>query len=440
VDAQGRRKEALDAYRRHLSDLETLARRAPEDAGLAVSLSKAHGLLGTALVRQNDLEGALAHQRESERIAQRAVRPGADPVDARDAWLAATTRVGQAHVFRGEFAEALATQGHALERAEALSRAEPGDDRWRRRSVEARLGSISPLAKTGDVAAAQRTYDEVRAALERERAADPGNERWSELLAILEARLADALIPLRRYEEALVHTQAGLAIAEPLAARDETNAKRIHLVVDLADRASAALWSLHRREEAVAERRKTVAASERLLARDPSNPTWRQMLGFNVRRLSEVERGMGRDRASLEAAERARGILEPLAREFPDDAAVVVDTAFVGWEIVLARYRLGEREAARSALGTARERVHAVSSRWLPSDYGGVLLATARTLDPRDAGDRAEALRRLDELDALLNAGEFGPPDEPRSRDLGGRGRALRAEIEAVSTGTPPGR
>ena len=430
ADAQGRRKEALDAYRGHLADLEALARRAPADAALAVSLAKAHGLLGNSLVRQNDLDGALAQQQASERIAGGAVERGTDQAEARDAWLAATTRVGQMHVFRGEFAEALAAQGRAIERAEAYSRAEPGDDRWRRRVVEARLGSIAPLAKTGDLAAAQRTYEEVRRALERDRAADPANERWPELLAVLEARLADVLIPLRRHEEALVHARAGLAIAEPLAARDETNAKRLHLVVDLADRASAALWAMQRKEEAAVERRKTVTASERLLARDPSNPTWRQMLGFNVRRLSEVERGMGRDRASLEAAERARSLLDPLSREFPDDAAVVIDAAFVEWEIALARYRLGEREVARSALRAALERVESVSRRWPPNGYGGVLLTTARTLDPerrrtgpkrcggwtssRRCWTRVPSARRTNR--GCRTSETSGVHDEPRSR------------------------
>ena len=419
-DAQGDRATGLSIFEDHLRDLDRLANAAPTDRRVRTQRARAQLLVGHALVRQNDVAHALAAVRRAKDLADALLTGSAGDEAAED--LAIEIRLDEAQYldWSGDANAAVDVARAALTRTRHLESDDPTDLRWRRRTADAYLRLIVPLARTGDVEGAVASYRDAERILEHESAADPADERWSERRVVLAVRISDALVRAGRHAEALEILSPAVERAETLVKRDPSSGQRLHLVVDATDRTSAVLAALNDAVGSLGARRRNVEASEALAARDPGNTVWRMILGLNRVRLGEALAAGSDHESARDTYEAAAKVLAPLASRFPDDDDLQTASAGAlvggGRARALAGDHAGGVDEARRGVGLFVAAVaRAKPGGELPFRLGQARFVLAGLLDPGDPTERREALAVLGELLAWARSVPRPPASGPNS-------------------------
>jgi tetratricopeptide (TPR) repeat protein len=390
LQAQGRLKEALAAYRASAAIAERVATEQlrKELAGkaeresvltgrqrdLAARYIKA-GDVAIALTEKGALDDALESYQASLAIDQRLA--AADRNDARWQYglLVAHEKIGDVFRVQGELEQALASYRSGQAIAEALLAAEPGNLAWRKAfSVsQIKVGDVLAFAgKSEEALASYRLSNSIAERVTTERATDPGIAAWQHHLAISHDRIGSVL-----------HAQGDLVAA----------LREYRISVTIAGRASSA---------------------------DPANSAWQRDLGIAHEHLGEVLQALGDLPGALKEFEGKRAIVARLAEAEPGNS---------GWQYDLgnSHARIGVVLEARGSFDAALKEYEAclaIGRRFVAADPGNAQwqrdlavsyqrLAEARLRLGKTAQALAEMRRGRDIIAALVEASQSSPDATP---------------------------
>jgi tetratricopeptide (TPR) repeat protein len=223
--AEGKRAEALDAYRASLAIRDALAR---QDAGNALwqrDLSVSHIKLGDVLRAEGKRPEALAAYRASLAIREALTRQDAGNAEWQRDLSVSYIKLGNVLLAEWNQREALDAYGAGLAIAEVLARKEPGNVEWQRDLLVGHNKVGDVLFAEGKRAAALDAYRASLKIAEALALHDAGNAEWQRDLSVSHDRIGDVLLAEGKRAEALEAYRAGLAIAEALARADAGNAE-----------------------------------------------------------------------------------------------------------------------------------------------------------------------------------------------------------------------
>jgi eukaryotic-like serine/threonine-protein kinase len=356
----------------------------------------AHGTtqywLGAVAMRRADYPAALGWWQAYSEVARRLVE--LDPADLEHRAEIVYTESNLGSVLRrmGRLDEARDRFAIALEEVQTLADEHPQDGRFQR-DLATTLQQNAVLARqNGELDRARALFERQAGIAERALSADGSILEWRRERARALLFLLGATIELGDDDAALALTDEVCPRLEQLAAEDPDHTGTLRDLATCEGRAAA--LRLRRGELATASalvRRRLERAGS--LARD--NPTdVRRQLDWAEALLgaSELELARGAASAALARAQGARGIVEPLQEERPDDETVAVAAAGAWWAVGAALAGLGRDGEARRAFEEAARTIepHAAGSRD-PEVLGAWSLALLQ-LDPTRA---REALERL---------------------------------------------
>ncbi|HTA66611.1 MAG TPA: serine/threonine-protein kinase [Xanthomonadaceae bacterium] len=205
------------AYRQDIALWTALQRDGVHDAGRG--LAQAQAGLATALFWNNKFEDALALYARSQATMQ-AAGPGGSPVTYELFLGSDEVNRGEALDWLGRYDEARVMVRHALDRYLALQRANPDDSTVRHAVAMAWMKLSEDMYDLTDKAPVLDASEHARAILQTEVATDPADMRARRLLALSEQESGDALVGLKRYDEAMARYQSALKGEQDMVARD----------------------------------------------------------------------------------------------------------------------------------------------------------------------------------------------------------------------------
>ncbi len=305
--------EALNNYRKSMAIARQVSRSDPKNPAAARNLALDEGRIGLILTAKGEPTKALEHLRAAQASLE-TLRRG-NPANASDCedLSGLYNRIGDAlgestMVNIDDKAGALENYRKSLGLETECAGIEA--DASRRRSL-ARDSEVTRL-KIADVLMALQRYGEALdgyraslAGLEKLSLEDPENADLRRAVSVVYGRLADCSGKMGRVRDALDFERKDLAIGEKLLAVDPSNFQAIEDVAagyrnlgDLLARGGA-------NEEAVAHDRKSLAWIERLLAIQPDNMLWRDNLAETLLVLSDLLSRRGETQESRRMALRS---------------------------------------------------------------------------------------------------------------------------------------
>ena len=368
---------ALRLYRAAMAGTGEAIQRNPDDPQRLFDHAQNVFYVGEIAHERGDSKTAESYMREYKRLAERMVALGPDNMKWRMEVQYAEANLGAVLYDQRRFAEAATQFQEALNTIEAISKADPGNDEYRKNVAES-------LAWLGDARQAVGEYGAAIAA----------RQRGVALLQGLYARTGDVdyrqrLVPAQRmlgnlYEErgqaaaALEQYRAAVAHAERLAATEPDNAEWLEYGYLARLYLARQLFLAGQSAEAVAQANAACQVVRHLLTRDGSNATWRNGLSscLVVQGHLALESG-----AKAEAVNFARQSIAA-AQSGPAPGGDAVTRAFV---LAQAYTLLGDGERALGNQDAAQAAwQHALST--IPDGI---------TERPDEMADRAKILTRL---------------------------------------------
>jgi tetratricopeptide (TPR) repeat protein len=379
--AQGRRRDALAAYRMSAAIAERVTTEPPNTAPRSetaqrsdsttprsettsrhLDLAARHVKAGDAAVQQGLLDDALESYQAGLAVDQRLAT--ADRSDPR--WqhglLIAHEKIGDVFRVQGELEQALASYRAGQGVAETLLAAEPGSLAWKRAfsvSVsQIKIGDV--LALAGKPFEAMASYRVSNGIAERVTSTDPGNAAWQNHLAITHDRIGSVLHAHGDLVAALRQYRVSIDIASRAAAVDPANSVWQRDLGIAHEHAGEALLALGHPKEALAEFEAKRAIVARLAQVEPQNPGWTYDLGNSHARIGYVLEARGRFAEALTEYEECLKIGRSFVAADPGNAQWQRDLAVSYQRLAEARLRQGKTTQALAEMRRGRDIVAAL--------------------------------------------------------------------------------
>ena len=317
--AQGQLNQAIEAFRRSLSDAELLTRNDPDNNDARFLLGQAQFWIAYVYRERGDLDRTLqylqAYRDTSKKLVQR------EPQN--EIWLQelgyAYTNLGTVFYSRGDAAKALEQLQGAQAIAEALLVRSPDDLTLSFDLAEATSWVGSALSASGDLAGALEQFREEVAIKNRLIKADSRNTQWKRRLSLARRRVGEILEAQGKMEEALSSFRAGLEISAKLVSLDPSNKnwQRDNALLHAATgRIQLATGSVQQGLASFARHNGIIQA---LLTDDAGKVRWQRDLASGLILAGNAFRSVGDREAADSAASEAVGVLDGLLTEHPDD-------------------------------------------------------------------------------------------------------------------------
>ncbi len=226
---------------------------------------------------------------------------------------------------------------------------------WHRALLAEIVGDLPSARRWAD-----RTVETARAASEEE----PASTECPRNLSVAHNTLGDVLRAQGDLSGALAAYRAGLAIAEPLAARDPSRALWQRDLSVSHDRIGDVLGAQGDLSGALTAYRASLAIRERLAVQDPSHTQWQRDLSVSHERIGDVLGAQGDLSGALTAHRASRAICERLAGQ---------DPSHTGWQrdLSVSHERIGDvlrLQGDGSGALTAYRASHAIAERLAAQD------------------------------------------------------------------------
>ncbi len=297
--------------------------------------------------------------------------------------------------------------------------------------LRARLhGRIGDLQRfNGDTGAALESYERMRGLAEARIELAPDSEPAARMLGEVDSKTGDVLFSVGRTEEALESYDRSLEELRGAHGRGSLR-DRMLLHAQIGDMHA----SLHDLEQAGVHLNEGVSIAERLVGESPLDAQARRDLASVLAKLGYVELSAGRPRDALAHYQGALGISEELAEADPADRIALRDLGLAHGKLGDALQKLGELDAALGSYQRAREiagvaglLLEDAQSGELGRDLARALLQSATIELELDRVD--DALRDAEEGVRLLEQTVVSDPDNTLAmRDLCyGHGRVAEA-------------
>jgi eukaryotic-like serine/threonine-protein kinase len=372
---EGKLDAAVKMFTESVRFASAATERNPKQEEWQLALSNGHFWLGEALRQRGDTAGTLRHFREYLEISKRlaAAHPGNAKYEAEVSY--GHGNVGAAYEAAGDAHGALAEYRRALEIDRRRLAGTPRDEKTQE-DLAISLNRVGVIRQSlGDVRDAARMYDEERALRRRLLAAAPDDARRVNGLAISCAYTGTLQQMTGDRKAALASFREELALSKQLSDRDPANLSmrrnraiaQSRVAVLMIDELQTALKL---NDAAIAELRDIVRVDRR--------PGWRRDLASSIQRGGSLRLAAADARGALDAAQEALAIIEPVAKEEPQNAG----TARTFAEILLLAGDAEERRGAARAANAHRTRAAAIMS-------------LQPQTDPRNGALRARALASL---------------------------------------------
>jgi eukaryotic-like serine/threonine-protein kinase len=354
---QGRREDAVRAFRESVRLGTALVERDPARAAWQTGLGASHFAVGNTLLGQGDLDGALTSFTAYLSIAGRLAAAEPANAEARLELAYAHSNIGSVRERQGDLDGARQAFLSTLAVMQALA-GQGGGGPDLQLDIAQTYNTLAVIErKLGRLDEALRHHRQELALEEALVAADPEHAQRLRFLGITHHYLA--LLHAQRGEEAerLRHARAALAVSAPLAARDRGNAAWQRTWATDRRLLGSALLAAGRRDIALAELRASRETLAGLLAGDTTNRELRRALARTELELSQALAEAGLARPALAAAERALDALPPSAAGQATDPASAPLRAEAYLAAGEARARLGQSAPARADFARARDAV-----------------------------------------------------------------------------------
>jgi tetratricopeptide (TPR) repeat protein len=186
-----------------------LTREQPANDDLQFDLAVARNQLGQAMSESDDLIGALEQHRAAVAICEKLVAKKPREQKYRRALWGSEDRLGYVLWLHNEVADAIEANGKAIALGKTLIAEDPISVNHRRRLVETYYNG-GDIRKQSDKRGALELFRKAAALDEELLAADPGNAFTHRDLGYAHKRIADCLVELEDWPQALVHFSKAL--------------------------------------------------------------------------------------------------------------------------------------------------------------------------------------------------------------------------------------
>jgi eukaryotic-like serine/threonine-protein kinase len=318
---QGRREEAVRAFRESVRLGTALVERDPDRAAWQTGLGASHFAVGNTLLGQGELRGALASFTAYLSIAGRLAAAEPTNAETRLELAYAHSNIGSVRERQGDLAGARQAFLSTLSVMQELA-AKGGGGPDLQLDIAQTYNTLAVIErKLGRLDEALRHHRQELAIEEALVAREPRHAQRVRFLGITHHYLA--LLHAQRGEEAdrLRHARAALAVSARLAAQDPQNAAWQRAWATDRRLLGSALLAAGEGEPALAELRASRESLAGLLAGDPTNGELRRALARTEVELSQALAQAGLARPALQAAGRALDALSPPAGQAADPVA-----------------------------------------------------------------------------------------------------------------------
>jgi tetratricopeptide (TPR) repeat protein len=364
--AQGRRRDALAAYRMSAAIAERVTTEPPgttprsETTNRHLDLAARHVKAGDAAVQQGLVDDALESYQASLAVDQRLATADRNDPRWQHGLLIAHEKIGDVFRVQGELEQALASYRAGQAVAETLLAAEPGSLAWKRAFSVSQIKIGDVLALTGKPFEAMASYRVSNGIAERVTSADPGNATWQNHLAITHDRIGSVLHAHGDLVAALRQYRVSIDIASRAAAVDPANSVWQRDLGIAHEHAGEALLALGHAKEALAEFEAKRAIVARLAHVEPQNPGWTYDLGNSHARIGYVLEARGRFTEALQEYEACLKIGRSFVAADPGNAQWQRDLAVSYQRLAEARLRQGKTTQALAEMRRGRDIVAAL--------------------------------------------------------------------------------
>jgi len=228
---QGRRSEALVAYRDALELCKTLIQEG-QDTGPAIGtgqwpqyLSQIYVLIGIVQQKQGQLDDAFAAFNQSLAIRKALVQKYPENAAARHGLALSIEYIGGVFVAQGRLQEALASYREAFETLKIGAQREPDNPVYPYSLAANEQTTASILEAQGRLDEALASNKDSLSIYKELAQKDPGNAKRQDRLAATYNAVARTQIEKGRLHEALASYNDGLAIIKALVQKDSSNAQ-----------------------------------------------------------------------------------------------------------------------------------------------------------------------------------------------------------------------
>jgi tetratricopeptide (TPR) repeat protein len=296
LNAQGRRKDALNEYETAKVILLQLTQENPDNAGWLRDLSGLHSRIG-AIWDVEGLRGDALREYEACKVLG-ATLTRQDPQNER--WR---RNLAVSHGNIGTILEANGQQDEALREYQAyneimlqLVRENPENLAWQF-DLASSYGWVGRVGQTEDRREdAMRAYEAAKRIMLELTLRDPGNVSWQLNLSMSHCNLGGILEAEKRQEEALRAYEAAKQILLQLTRQDPGNVTWQRELSVSYNKVGSILAGQDRSAEALAEHQRSLEIAAKLAELDPSNLQWQADLK-TYREWIELLRGKGENSA-----------------------------------------------------------------------------------------------------------------------------------------------
>ena len=336
---KGALDDALESYLASLAIDQRMADADRNDARWQYGLLVAHEKIGDVFRVQGELEHALASYRAGQAIAEALLAAEPGNLAWRRAFSVSQIKIGDVLAFAGKSEEALASyrvSNTIAERVTVERAADPSIAHWQHHLAIShdRIGSV--LQAQGDLVAALREYRTSVMIAGRASAADPANSAWQRDLGVAHEHLGEVLQALGDLPGALKEFEGKRAIAARLAETEPGNPGRQYDLGTSHARIGVVLEARGSFDAALKEYEACLAIGRRFVAADPGNVQWRRDLAVSYQRLGEARLRLGKTAQALAELRRGRDIIAALVETSQSLPDATPDAA--KWAADLARF------------------------------------------------------------------------------------------------------
>jgi tetratricopeptide (TPR) repeat protein len=313
--AQGKLREALNLYQQSLDIRQTLAQQDTSNAGWQRDLSVSHEKVGHVLVAQGKLQEALDLYQRSLNIRQTLTsQDQSNPGWQRDL-STSYEKVGDVLVAQGKLQGALNAYQQSLGiRRTLASQDKSNPDRQRDLSVSYNnVGGVR--VAQGKLQEALDLYQQglkIRQTLADQ---DQSNSDWQRDLSVSYADVGDVLVAQGKLQDGLEAYQQALAIFERLAAQDQSDSRRQGDLSVSHSKVGNVLLTQGKLQEALDACQQALAISKRLVEQDQSNSGRQRDLAVSYNKVGDILVAQGKLREALDTYQQSLKVLQTLAEQ-----------------------------------------------------------------------------------------------------------------------------
>jgi serine/threonine-protein kinase len=350
---------ALATLREGLAELEQARGLESGHVAAGLLLARTHLQVSSVLLNHRSrLPESLASAQAALQIAEALVRAHPGDPGCQTQLSGAYEGLGSVHEAKGEYDKALIIYGKQAALAEDMIRARPTFTRHKLDRVDALKNVATAQYHLGNNAEGLETVRKARDLAESLVRENPTNIQFKRKLSAMWSRSATPLYALGRVAEALSAIESGAAVLEGVAQADPTDVSAIQDMAGAHYNCGILNKSLGRVEAALASYDKSLLLRERLVREHPDDPWFAQDVASTLGNVAVIHFERRHYPDARTVFQRALEILEKLAAAHPENAE------YQNY-LIRARHNLG---MTLTKLGQTREALEILRAAQAPSE------------------------------------------------------------------------